>query len=87
MEGRERRKQLLNAIASLMEGGVGDDERNVERVKHHSTCSGVVSVASMKTVIRTRSGIFLFKEKVEILEDTSINEKRRHRSWVVGLNE
>ena len=87
MEGRERREELLNAIASLMEGGVGDDEWNVERVEHHSTCSGEVSVASIKSIIRTRSGVFLLEEEVEMLEDTGINEKRRHRGWVVRINE
>ena len=67
-----------NRIASLMESGIEDEERNVEGVEEKSTGSSVVGVSSCEEVVRPRSGVILIEEEVELLKERRLDQERGH---------
>ena len=60
----ERRIELINGIASLMEGGIEDKERNVQGVKQNGTGSSEVGITSLEEVVRPRSRVIIIEEEV-----------------------
>ena len=58
---------MTDVVAVLMERGVGDEEREIERVEEEGTGSSVVGVAIID-VVRTGSGVLIIEEEVEFLE-------------------
>ena len=58
---------MTDVVAVLMERGVGDEEREIERVEEEGTGTRVVGVAIID-VVRTGSGVLIIEEEVEFLE-------------------
>ena len=69
---------MANGIASLMESGIEDEERNVEGVEEKGTGSSVVGVSSCKEVVGPRSGVMLIEEEVELLKERRLDQERGH---------
>ena len=68
---------MTDVVAVLMERGVGDEEREIERVEEEGTGSSVVGVAIID-VVRTGSGVLIIEEEVEFLKYRGEDLKGRH---------
>ena len=82
----ERGNEMADLVSGLVESGVENEERDIERVEQDRTRSGVMVVVSFEEVIRAGSEVVIVEEKVKFLKYTRFHSQRRHGRRVIGVN-